>query len=253
MLKRSIESLLNLAENPQDIEIMLAFDNDDKASLDYCVKNILPMFESKDVDATIVEFTPMGYVRLHEYVNALANVSNGHWLMFWNDDAIMETKNWDSEIKKHTGKFLCLRMLTHRQHPYAIFPIVPKDWFYLLGHLSNHQLTDATISQISYIVGIMQNLDVWVTHDRYDITGNNKDETFLNRPMLEGNHDDPKDFNYLTYRNLRLAEANKIAWYLKSIGQQSQWFEEVVAGKRDPWENMLSKENDPNNQVKIVA
>lgn len=252
MLRRSIISLIDRAQDPTKVEILLGFDNDDPQSLDWCKSNILPDLESRDIDATIVEFTPMGYIRLHEYLNIMASICDGRWIMFWNDDAVMETQDWDREITQYDGRFLCLRMPTHNQHPYAIFPIVPIDWFYLLGHLSNHQLTDATISQISYILGIMQTIDVTVTHDRFDITGNNNDKTFANRPMLEGNHLDPRDFNHASYRQLRLADANKIAWYLKKTGQSSEWFENVISGKQNPWEKMMSPENDPNKQISMV-
>lgn len=251
MLKRSLMSLFDLAKDPTEIELLLAFDNDDKESLEWCQRHVFPELEKRGVDAVVVEFTPLGYLKLHEYLNALAGLANGNWLMFWNDDAVMQTKDWDQRITEYDGRFLCLRMPTHNQHPYAIFPIVPRDWFYLLGHLSNHQLTDATISQISYIVGIMQNIDVEVLHDRFDITGNNQDDTFKNRPMLEGNHEHPADFNHIGFRNKRLADANKIAWYLTRIGQPSEWFEQVMLGKKDPWEYMLSDEQDPNAQVRV--
>ena len=253
MLKRSLLSLLDLAKSPTELEILLAFDNDDKQSLEWCQQNIFPELESRGVDATVVEFTPLGYLRLHEYLNSLAGLANGQWLMFWNDDAVMQTQDWDQRITEHNGKFLCLRMPTHNQHPYAIFPIVPRDWFYLLGHLSNHQLTDATISQISYIAGIMKNIDVEVLHDRFDITGNNRDTTFNNRPMLEGKPDDPRDFNHITFRNKRVNDANKIAWYLERIGQSSEWFTKVMLGQQDPWEYMCGKEQDPNGQVRVHA
>jgi hypothetical protein len=246
-------SLLDLAKSPTELEILLAFDNDDKQSLEWCQQNIFPELESRGVDATVVEFTPLGYLRLHEYLNSLAGLANGQWLMFWNDDAVMQTPDWDQRITEHNGKFLCLRMPTHNQHPYAIFPIVPRDWYYLLGHLSNHQLTDATISQISYIAGIMKNIDVEVLHDRFDITGNNRDATFNNRPMLEGRPDDPRDFNHVTFRNKRVNDANKIAWYLERTGQPSEWFTKVMSGQQDPWEYMCGKEQDPNGQVKVHA
>jgi len=246
-------SLLDLASDPTEIELMMAFDNDDKESLAWCQQNIFPELEKRGVDAMVIEFTPLGYLRLHEYLNALAGLANGGWLMFWNDDAVMQTQDWDKKITEHNGKFLCLRMPTHNQHPYAIFPIVPRDWYYLLGHLSNHQLTDATISQISYVLNIMKNIDVEVLHDRFDITGNNGDTTFKNRPMLEGNHEDPRDFNHVIFRNKRIADANRIAWYLERIGQPSEWFTEVMTGKKDPWEYMLSEEQDPNGQVRIHA
>lgn len=251
-LKKSIMSVMDLAENPDDIEILLAMDNDDQETVEWVKTNVLPEIEQRGIDATLITFTPMGYINLHKYLNAMGQLANGRWLMFWNDDALMQTKHWDSEITKQDGKFAVLRMPTHNSHPYAIFPIVPRDWFYLLGHLSNHQLTDATISQIAYTLDIMVNIPVDVLHDRHDLTGNNHDETYKNRPMLEGNHNHPADFNHPNWRLARLQDCNKLAWYLERIGQPSQWFKAVMAGEQDPWTKMTSPEQDPNKQVSIL-
>lgn len=252
-LHASVKSLLDLAKNVTDIEILFAMDNDDNDTMDWVKDNVLPDLERLGVDGTLVTFTPLGYINLHQYVNALAQLANGRWLMFWNDDAVMQTQHWDLKITEHDKKFAVLRMPTHNSHPYAIFPIVPRDWFYLLGHLSNHQLTDATISQIAYTLDIMVTIDVDVLHDRHDLTGNNNDETYKNRPMLEGNHNHPADFNHPGFRQKRLNDCNKIAWYLDRIGQPSAWFTEVMAGRQDPWTKMISPENDPNRQVSILA
>ena len=251
-LKTSLQSLYDQAAHPENIELMLAMDTDDQETIDWVKDNVLPDLEQRGVDATLVTFTPMGYINLHQYVNALGQLANGRWLMFWNDDAVMQTKSWDLELIKHDGTFAVLRMPTHNCHPYAIFPIIPRDWYYLLGHLSNHQLTDATISQIAYTLDIMVNIPVDVLHDRHDLTGNNNDEIYQNRPMLEGNHNHPADFNHINFRQKRLDDANRIAWYLDRIGQHSEWFDRVMAGETDPWAKMTSKEQDPNGQVSII-
>lgn len=251
-LKSSISSLMTLAHDPTEVEILLAMDNDDTETIEWVKTNVLPEIEASGMDATLVTFTPMGYINLHQYVNALAQLANGRWLMFWNDDAVMQTQDWDLRITEQDGQFAVLRMPTHNCHPYAIFPIVPRDWYYLLGHLSNHQLTDATISQIAYTLDIMRTIDIDVLHDRHDLTGNNNDEIYNNRPMLEGNHNHPADFNHVNYRQKRLNDANRIAWYLDRIGQHSEWFDKVMSGQVDPWAKMTSKENDPNGQVSIL-
>jgi len=252
-LKSSVMSLIDRAANPTKIEFLFGMDDDDRETRDWCKENIFPEIEQKGVDALVLEFKPLGYIRLHEYVNLLAKYSQGKWLMFWNDDAQMITDGWDQEITKHNGQFLCLRMPTHNSHPYAIFPIVPREWYYLFDRLSAHQLSDAYISQVSYIVGIMKNIDVEVVHDRFDLTGNNNDDTYKKRPMLEGNPQDPRDFNSPIFRRQRLDDANKIAWYLQSIGQDVSWFSRVASGEQDPWEYMMSKEQDPNHQIKVFS
>lgn len=251
MLRDSVLSLVRKAKDPKSIELLLGVDIDDKASLEWAKENFLGELSTLGVDIVIMDFEPMGYEKLHDYVNGLATASRGRWLFFWNDDAIMQTDNWDEHITAHNGEFACLRMMTHKLHPYSIFPVVPREWFFLIGKLSSHQLSDAWLSQIAYMLDIMKNIDVHVIHDRADLTGNNKDETFNNRVIFEGNHLDPRDFNFEKFRKQRFYEANKIAWYLQNIGQDVAWFRLVATGQKDPWEKMLSPEFDPNNQVKV--
>ena len=251
-LKDSIMSLVDLAHDTSRVQILLGFDNDDRDSIQWCMDNILPTLSDRGVLCTIFEFEPLGYIRLNQYVNSLAKHAAAQWLMFWNDDAVMETPNWDQHITACTGRFQVLRMKTHNEHPYAIFPIVPRDWYFLFGYLSPHQISDAWISQTGFILDIVETIDVTVLHDRHDLTGNNGDNTFNNRPMLEGNHNHPADFNHENWRRQRFSDANKIAWYLHNTGQDMSWFQAVARGDQDPWEKMLSKEYDPNQQTKII-
>jgi hypothetical protein len=99
------------------------------------------------------------------------------------------------------------------------------------------------------MLDIMKDVNIKVTHDRHDLTGNNKDETFENRPMLEGNPNNPDDFNHNKWRQQRGHDAVKIYKHLESIGQNTEWFKNVVEGKQDPWEKMCGPVCDPNKQL----
>lgn len=252
-LRRSVMSLLDLAHDPKQVQIMLGMDKDDPHSIEYVKTTLFDEFKKDDIDSSLVTFDPMGYIRLNEYVNVLARYSDARWLMFWNDDAVMQSRDWDLRITEHDGEFCCLRMPTHNCHPYAIFPIVPVEWYRLLGHLSPHQISDAWISQTAYLLNIMKNIDVDVIHDRHDLTGNNNDDTYKNRVMLEGRPEDPRDFNHVNWRARRVLEANKIAWFMKMRGADTTWFSDVMSGRQDPWSYMLSEEQDPNKQIKKFA
>ena len=247
-LKTCIMTLLDLADNVDRIEILIAFDNDDKDSLTWFHENIEPEMLETGVSYKVFGFERLGYIRLNEYINALAAASQGRWLFFWSDDAVMEQRGWDTIIANETD-FNVLRIPTHNCHPYAIFPIVPRTWFELLGHVSAHQLTDSWVSQIGYMADIVKNLDIKLTHDRADLTGNNRDETYANRPYLEGNPQNPRDFNHVTWRQRRQQDTEKIYRYLKDQGRVLTWWENVKAGKQDPWAKMVSKEYDPNGQM----
>jgi hypothetical protein len=247
-LSRSVESLVNLAKDTDSIQIMLGFDNDDPVGIDHFKSVLQPWLDERNLHYTAMTFAPMGYIRLNEYVNTLAEKSSADWLVFWNDDAVMETQDWDVEIMKWEGQFKLLAFQTHNLHPYSIFPIVPRKWLDLLGYLSPHQISDAWLSQQAYMLDILERIPVEVLHDRHDLTGNNKDETFLNRPMLEGNPMDPDDFHSLHQSDIRLKDSVKVANYLQNECKiDMKFFNNILIGVQDPWEKL--KLNDVNNQM----
>lgn len=248
LAERSLLSLIDRAKDNSRVEYRVALDSDDKESKDYFEKTIIPAFKERDINFLVITTQPLGYTRLNEYVNHLGKYALGRWLMFWNDDAVMETDHWDEIIATHTDKFRVLRMREQSDHPYAIFPIVPKEWYYLLGTLSNHQMSDAQISQIGYMCNIVENIDVHCKHDRFDLTGNNNDETYNNRPQLEGNPDNPNDLNSPQTIQSRYDQALRIMWYLNKTGQGNDHLQQALQKKEHMWKYL--KANDPNGHTK---
>ena len=239
VLKSSLESLISKAKDPERVELLLGIDDDDEGTREYIEKEIAPMLREHRVECRANIFKPLGYENLHVYVNTLAGNASGDWLFFWNDDGVMVTEGWDDVIRSYTGQFKLLAPHdNHDGHPYAIFPIVPRDWFMLIDHLSQNAQNDAWLSHIAYMLDIFERIDVEFIHDRADITGNNNDPTFQNRKYMEGNPSDPKDFGHPSMQQARVATAYKIAWFLDRIGQHSDWWDGVVAGKQDPFEKM---------------
>ncbi len=240
VLKESILTLIENASNPKRLELLLGLDADDEGVQEYIKDNIAPILKEHQVECRANIFEPLGYENLHTYVNTLASNANGKWLMFWNDDGLMKTKNWDNVITEYDGQFKLLAPKdNHEGHPYAIFPIVPIDWFRLMDHLSLNAQNDAWLSHIAYMLDIFERIDVEFIHDRADITGNNDDDTFKNRKYMEGNPSDPNDFGHPDMQQQRVRSAYKIAWFLDIIGQHSDWWDNVVAGNQDPFEKMI--------------
>ena len=239
VLKSSLESLISKATDPENVELLLGIDDDDEGAREYIEQEIAPMLREYRVECRANIFKPLGYENLHVYVNTLAGNASGDWLFFWNDDGIMVTDGWDDIIRSYTGQFKLLAPRdNHDGHPYAIFPIVPRDWYTLIDHLSQNAQNDAWLSHIAYMLDIFERIDVEFIHDRADITGNNDDPTFQNRKYMEGNPSDPKDFGHPGMQQARVATAYKIAWFLNRIGQHSDWWDGVVAGTQDPFEKM---------------
>ncbi len=251
VLKHSLLSLIENSANCRQVEYLLAFDNDDLESVEWFQNNIAEHIDRAGSLYTCLGFEPQGYENLHQYVNQLAKSAAGRWLFFWNDDAVMSTAGWDQIIADHDD-FAVLRVLTHDQHPYAIFPIVPREWFEILGYLSQHQLSDAWISHIGYMMDIVKTIPVDVLHDRYDLTGNNQDQTFKNRRVFEGNVNDPRDFNHPSQRVQRINDAVKLANALTAQGCDMTWFKNVAEGQQDPWAKMTDAEHDPNKQLSRI-
>jgi len=168
MLERSLKTLIDLADTPSKIQLILGLDNDDATGIKHFTDVIQPWLDTTDVEYSALTFDPLGYGRLNQYINKLADNADADWFFFWNDDAVMETQGWDSIIASYTGQFKLLSVHTHNDHPYSIFPIVPKAWYTTLGHLSQHQMNDAWLSQIAYKLDIYERIPVWATHDRLD-------------------------------------------------------------------------------------
>ena len=247
-LDRSISSLIDRADSPESIQWLLGFDNDDLETYNWFAKNTLPKIVESGGRYTCMSFNPIGYVKLHEYVNGLAAKALGNWFVFWNDDAVMKTTGWDTEIISHTGEFCLQAFDTHNKHPYSIFPIVPREWYELIGHLSLHQLNDAWLSQIAWMLDIVKPIPVEVLHDRADLTGNNLDATYKNRIIHEGNIENPLDFNHVNYRRMRFDETIQIAKYLLDKGYELTHWKLTCEGKTDVWNKMIAA--DVNNHMK---
>lgn len=248
MLERSVRSLIELADEPDMVQLMFGFDRDDQIGINCFNTEIQPWLSEQQIKFKALVFDPMGYIRLNEYVNTLAANSGGRWLVFWNDDAVMETQGWDTEIMRWEGQFKLLAFHTHNDHPYSIFPIVPRRWLDELGYLSPHQISDAWLSQQAYMLNIWQRIPVHVLHDRHDLTGNNRDETFENRPMLEGNPRDPRDFHSMTQMKKRHEDCDRLIKILKTeYNHDTSFYENIFKGLQDPWEQLIK--NDVNRQM----
>jgi hypothetical protein len=232
-LKKSMDSLLSNAKNPDKIQPLFGVDDDDIETLEF-------LKTSNYKNQSVLKFKRLGYQNLHIYNNSLCAYAQGTWVMFFNDDAIMNTKHWD-EIIESEKNFNVLRVKEQTGHPYSIFPIFPWDWFRLLDHISLHGQNDAWISEIAYMLDIMKDVDIEVTHDRADITGNNNDSVFKERVYKEGHPDQEGDLHHVKMWNARTADASKLAWYLEKIGQTSLHWKKIVRKEIEPLHLVANK------------
>jgi hypothetical protein len=246
-LTASVTSIINLANDISRIQLLFGFDNDDKVGLAHFTTVIQPFLDEKGVDYEAQGFESMGYAGLNHYYNYLAKSTSSDWLFIWNDDAVMETQGWDSVIEQYTGQFKLLKVHTHNDHPYSIFPIVPRAWYDTMQHLSRHQMIDAELSQMAFVLDIMQVIDVDVVHNQVELT---KDKTDPLKPKIrfEGNPGNPYDFHNPKIQQQRYADCDVISNYMKDNGLDTSWWENVKSGKQYPWTRL--QELDVNDQMK---
>lgn len=245
-LTTSVTSIVDLAHDVSRIQLIFGFDDDDTVGLSHFETVIRPFLDNRGVDYEAQSFKSMGYAGLNRYYNHLAKSTSADWLFVWNDDAVMETQGWDSVIEQYTGEFKLLKVHTHNDHPYSIFPIMPRAWYDLMNHLSRHQMIDAELSQLAFLLDIMQVLEVDVVHNQVELT---KDATDPLKPKVrfEGDPTNPIDFHHPQTSAQRHRDCDVIAEYMRTIGLDTTWWENVKAGKNYAWEKLIAL--DVNKQM----
>lgn len=246
-LTESVTSIVSQANDISRIQILFGFDTDDTVGLEHFEGVIQPFLDDHDVCYEAQAFESMGYAGLNRYYNHLAQQARADWIFVWNDDAVMDSKDWDLEIQKYNDQFKLLKVHTHNDHPYSIFPIVPCAWFDLFGHLSRHQMIDAELSQMAFVLDLMQVVDIWVTHNQVELTKNFSADS-KPKVRFEGNPSNSWDFHNPRVQGQRYADVDVIADYMRTQNLDTTWWENIKAGKQDPWTRL--RELDVNKQMK---
>lgn len=165
-LTESVGDLLELADKPSTVQVLVAADPDDIAT------------QTVDLPQQAQVWTAperYGYPRLHEYVNRLAEQADGDWLMLWNDDARMLTAGWDTIVSELPPGVLWPR--SNDIPTCNTFPIWPRTWTDHLGHVSLSPHCDSWIQFLGQAIGRHERIDVEILHDRADLTGGHDDQT----------------------------------------------------------------------------
>jgi Glycosyl transferase family 2 len=166
LLRRSIRSLFLMADRPVQIEVLVAADPDDPFTWAVAEEERASLYVAPE---------RWGYQNLHMYFNMLAEHAQGDWLMLWNDDATMQTAGWDQEMNHKSIGILAL----HGNHePFNAFPAVHRLLYEAMGHFSLSNHNDSWLHDVALGAGCLIDTRIHVYHDRYDLTGNNRDEIY---------------------------------------------------------------------------
>jgi hypothetical protein len=199
-LARSIASL-----GAHELEVLVRIDDDDPRLDDYLR---LPGID-------VIVGPRHGYRALHHYYNELAARATGEWLLLWNDDCIMQTKEWHEVVRGYDGRMVVLNPNTNHDNweiDMNVFPIFPRKLVELIGHVSLSRHNDTWIEFIGRDAGIMLRVPIMITHDRADLTGNNDDATYAAREIAR------EAFRSAEMAALRERDVRAIRGYLEEAG-----------------------------------
>jgi len=195
-LHGTITGLFELATDPGQVEILIAADPDDDATIH------APLPEGNIRMWVAPE--RYGYHGLHHYVNHLATMSGATWLMLWNDDAKMLSRGWDAIIGGYDPSTVIWP--THNDaaaYGCNIFPIWPRIWTDCMGHVALNAHCDSWIQDVGNDLGRTgERNTIAIMHDRFDLTGGHNDGTYRDRIYT-------KD-EYFQMEEARHADADKI-------------------------------------------
>lgn len=170
MLRASVASLRDLASDPANVQILVAADPDDQATID--VASELDLF-------TLVPAARIGYAHLYVYYNLLAMHSGGDWLLLWNDDATMTTQGWDLAIENAPAEALVADLQHNLSPAFVCFPAIRRSLYEALGcYSAPTPHVDSYLQDIGRALGAVRPVDAHVHHDRPDLTGRTPDATY---------------------------------------------------------------------------
>ena len=216
LVETSVRSLLANAIEPHNVEIMIAYDGDDEESKQYFGstqwQDFINFFGARQQTH---ETQTWGYQELHRYYNFLASHCHGDWLLIWNDDALMRSSGWDGHIKDNQDFVGLLHMTTENyRSKFALFPLIPRAWIELFGSVGEIPV-DSWIHHICMEAQAVKKIEPVIFHDRYDMSGQNYDETYLKRDTTSIK----RNYKSEESRQLRHQWACKLMDYIAGLNQ----------------------------------
>jgi GT2 family glycosyltransferase len=201
MLVSLIESLYRTCKEPNEIEVLIGGDMDDR-TLD-APSSVIPQHYN-----LVRFFRREREPNLHTYLNFLYGQSEGQYIFVLNDDCVMETPNWDSiiynKMEYYASSFPDRIMYgkvidnsTDRvNQDYAAFPIFSREAVEALGYVMPERFpmwgADVAIYRIYAAIGRIVDLtDVKINHVLHS---NGLPGDHLRAEMMEVFLEHPKDY-----------------------------------------------------------
>lgn len=221
-LFNAVSSLIARCDSPESIEILIRLDDDDHES-QKAVEYMNGIFGDATSIRTIIGPRGDGYIALHKFVEELCAVARGDFLLLFNDDTLMDTNGWDTELGRFRNELCVLRLRSPIPREFShltAFPAVHRKVHQIIGHFSLNGFCDAWIQDISRGAGIERFCGVRVTHrQKHDGTDPTANDAMGVYAFLSN------QLNSAEQRNLRRADLAKVNAYLDRHGVQLQRIE----------------------------
>ncbi len=201
-LLKAVGSVIKNTKDLARIEIVMRFDDDDKASLDR-----IDELPTDKIDINIMIGERYKYIELHRYVNEMCEETKGEFIAWFNDDCVIETKNWDDIVAKHTGKIMCFYPDNKGTGSGNIFPMISRKIYEILGHFSLAQQVDTWQHVVCNRSGIQKKFNnlVFIHNRKQDYISDKDRKQVLNKTRKV----------WIATKKKRLEDVKKIKNYLK--------------------------------------
>lgn len=166
-LARALHRMIDLADRPDEIEMIIGVDPDDTTVGDSPLPSQARFWVAPE---------RYGYTGLHRYLNELDRQARGTWCFWVNDDMVVETQGWDTVMRSNREAILWPR--ANHVHHANIAPAWPRSWSQAVGYVTPTTHMDTWLQGIGDRLGRHDRVPITITHDRADVTGNNDDDTY---------------------------------------------------------------------------
>jgi hypothetical protein len=205
-LHAALTTLLEHAAHPEDLEVLVRGDDDDRAS-------VRPSAAAYFGSASLSFGARLGYARMHDYYNELAARARGRLLFVWNDDTEMLTPRWDEMLlAAATTPLVQFMRVEHKGVADTTFPVVDRRIFEAVGRLANHCYVDTWLDRVSAAAGVqhLRNDIVFRHHRLSDQTAQD------NRDAISQEH-----ARWFALDDERAADAAKIKELLERLAKEN--------------------------------
>jgi hypothetical protein len=100
-----------------------------------------------------------GYNSMDVFMNSVAALATGDWLMLWSDENRIKTKGWDSVLSKVDASAPLYLYPRTKHFGGGRIPIVSRALYFALGHNGHTYFSDTYLDSLCHLAGIVRPVD----------------------------------------------------------------------------------------------